>query len=297
MSNSTVSINFNLISTILSAFADGIAIVICLTFLFIILYHLIQIKYNQYQVPIDVTLILSTNILCVIIIKITVQTIHVTIPTVIQDFQINIKFKKTRFCQIRAYIFYSMVGILYWSYVLLALFRFVRIIYPKQIWFHRSSFYLYILIPAQYIFVFILTLPLLIMFDGLHYISDEPYCSIVLTPIYPIIYGMIIIFVLPYSAMCILYLCIARKMQQMPIVGQYLRRNRRDYIVIRRMLLNIFILCIVSIPVFIIYIIESIYNRSDSLIYRVQWLLSSLSSCLFSLMLPLITVRLHDLLK
>ncbi|CAF1210047.1 unnamed protein product [Adineta ricciae] len=49
--------------------------------------------------PIDVTLILSTNILCAIVAKITIQIVHITIPTLLMDFRIIRDSKETFSCQ------------------------------------------------------------------------------------------------------------------------------------------------------------------------------------------------------
>jgi hypothetical protein len=297
MSNFSVSITVDSALNLLSLFSDSIALMICLTFLSIILYRLIRIEYNRGQMTIEIPLILSNNTLCIIIIKSTMQIIHVTVPTLLKDFQIVTEFKETFFYQVRAYSLWSMIGVLYWSYVLLAFFRFVRVIYPTHVWLHRSCLYFYVLIPAQFIIVFIGMLPILIVFDGIHLLTNEAYCSILLEPFYFLTYSSTIFFVIPYNIICIFYMWIGRQMRQPSLIRQYQERNRRDYIVMRRMLLNVIILCIVIVPYYILYIFDIIYDRFDSLIYRVQWLSSSLSSCLFSLILPVITTQLRDLLK
>ncbi|UJR19543.1 hypothetical protein I4U23_022673 [Adineta vaga] len=295
MLNSTISINFLSFCNILSAFFDTIGLLICFIFLCLIFYSYYRIKNRKTnQTSNNVIFILSINILCIIIIKITVQIIHVTIPIILQDFQFITNSQETFSCQFRAYIFYSMVGILYWNYVLLAFFRFVRVIYPLKLWLHQSFVYLYVLIPSIFLCVFISMLPILLIFDGIHLISNEVYCSVRLASIYSLILTAIISFTLPYTVMCIFYICITRKIQQMSMIRQCRIRNRRDYIVMRRILLNAIILFGVSLPVFVISIINMIYGHFDLLIYRVQWLSSSVSSCLFSFILPFTTVKLRQ---
>src|SRR5690349_6337273 len=129
MSNSLIFITIHSVLNILSAIADIIAISICLIFLCAIVYRFIQIKYHGRQIKIDVPLILSINILCIIFIKSIIQIIHVTIPTLMKDFQIINEFQETTFYRVRAYILWSIIGVLYWSYGLLAFFRFVRVFY------------------------------------------------------------------------------------------------------------------------------------------------------------------------
>jgi hypothetical protein len=297
ISNSSFSTTVNSALNLVAAFADIIALSICLAFLCVILYRLIRIKYNHGRIKFDVPLILSIDTLCIIIIKSTMQIIHVTVPTLLKDFQIVTEFNKSSFYRVRAYGLWSMIGVLYWSYVLLAFFRFIRVICPAQLWLLRSSFYLYILIPAQFICVFISMSQLIYIFDSLHLLANEAYCTISIKPLYITVYATSITFFLPYTAMCIFYMCIARKMRQSSVIRKYQERNRRDYIVMHRILLNMVILSIVTVPYLVLFIIGVIHDRFDSLIYRVQWLSSSLGSCLFSLALPIITVQLRDLLK
>jgi hypothetical protein len=296
VSNSSILITVDLVFNFLSFFLDITALVICASFLSIIAYRSIRIKYNQGSIRIGVSLILSINILCIIFIKSTIQIIHVTIPTLMKDFQIITQFKETRFYQIRAYTLWSTIGVLYWSYTLLAFFRFVRVIYSKYLWLYRPSLYLCVLIPTQCIFVFISILPVILFFDGIHILPNEAYCSILIKPFYLMIYSSTIIFIIPYSAICIFYILIGRKMRQSSI-RPIDERMRRDYIVIHRMLLNTVILCIVTIPYVILYIIGVIHDHFDSLLYRTQWLSSSVASCLFSLIVPIITTQVRNLLR
>ncbi|CAF1613178.1 unnamed protein product, partial [Adineta ricciae] len=58
--------------------------------------------------PIDVTLILFTNILCAIVVKTTIQIIHITIPTLFMDSRIIRDSKETFSCQFSVNMFYSM---------------------------------------------------------------------------------------------------------------------------------------------------------------------------------------------
>lgn len=182
-------------------------------------------------------------------------------------------------------------------YSLFAFFRFVRVIYPTSIWLHRPSLYLYVLIPCQYIFVFISILPILLIFNAIHLIPNEVYCDVVIKPFYYTTYPSTITFALPYTIICVFYTLIGRRMKQASVIKPYQERNRRDFLVIRRMLLNTIILCIVTIPYLVIYIYETIIDHFDSLLYRVEWLSSSISSFLFSIVLPLIITQLRDLLR
>ncbi|CAF0729409.1 unnamed protein product [Adineta steineri] len=295
MVNSTITVDvvFNLFSFII----DTISFFVCLILLSAIIYRFIEIKYKRGQLRIDIPLILTINIICSISIKTILQIIHVTIPALMKDFQIITDFQETSFSRFRAYIFLSMVGVLYWSYSLVAFFRFTRVIYSTKLWLRRSSFYVYVLIPCQYIFVFISLLPLLVIFNSLHLIPNEPYCGISFTEIYTTFYASIINSMLPLSIISIFYVCIFRKMRETAAIRQEQELDRRDYIVIRRMLYTIATLSTLSIPYTIVHILSIITNQNGSIFYRIQWFSSSVCSCLFSLTLPLINTQLSSFLR
>ncbi len=125
---------------------DIFALLNCLVFFSVIIYRFIRIN-----------------------IKSILQITHVSVPTLMKDFQLVIDFKETSFCRYQAYIFISIIGVLFWNYGLLAFFSFVRVIHPTKLWLYRSS---------TYLFVFINLLPLLFIFDTLHQIPKEAYCGI-----------------------------------------------------------------------------------------------------------------------
>ncbi|CAF0918373.1 unnamed protein product [Adineta steineri] len=295
MTNSTVTLDvvFNLFSFII----DTISFFVCLILLSAIIYRIIEIKYKHGQLRIDIPLILTINIICSILIKSILQIIHVTIPTLIKDYQIISNFQETSFSRLRAYILWSVVGVLYWSYTLLAFFRFTRVIYSTKRWLHRSSLYSYILIPCQYVFAFINMLPLLVIFNSLHLIPNEGYCGVSFKELYPTFYVTIMNYMLPISIISIFYVCIFRKMRETTAIRQEQELDRRDYIVIRRMLFTIATLSTLSIPYTIVYILSIITNQNGSIFYRIQWFSASICSCLFSLTLPLINTQLSSFLR
>ncbi|CAF0729422.1 unnamed protein product [Adineta steineri] len=295
MTNSTITVDvvFNLFSFII----ETISFFVCLILLSAIIYRIIEIKYKHGQLRIDIPLILTINIICSILIKSTLQIIHITIPTLIKDYQIMTYFQETSFSRFRAYILWSVVGVLYWSYTLLAFFRFTRVIYSTKRWLHRSSLYVYVLIPCQYIFVFISLLPSLVIFNNIDLIPNEAYCTIVFSQFYFALYESSITFSIPFSIVGIFYTFIVRKMRETSAIRQGQELDRRDYIVIRRMGLNMMLLSMMALPFMIIYIKDIIQNHYESILYRVQWLSSSVGSGLFSITLPFITTRLRDILK
>lgn len=274
-----------------SAIIDFIAIIICIIFLSIIIYHLIWFKSNENRLRIDIPLILCINILCVLIIKVIIQTIHITIPTIKNDFYSLTKSNETFYCQYPAYFLWSLIGVQYWIYTLLVFFRFTRVIYPTYLWLQQISFYIRILIPSQYIFVFLSVLIIVLSFNCIHLLSDEVYCDVSVRPFSPVASLGIITFGIPFTIICIFYILIIRKMRY----STRIQHHRRDYAVIRRILFHTIILSIVSIPGDIIIIIYNIDEQYEKLSHRIIWLTSSLATILFSSILPLITTHLQKI--
>jgi hypothetical protein len=83
--NSSISTTVDSVLNLTSMIIDILALLVCLTLLCTIIYRLIRIKYNRNQMKIDVPSILAINTLCIIIIKSTMQIIHVTVPTLLKE--------------------------------------------------------------------------------------------------------------------------------------------------------------------------------------------------------------------
>ena len=129
MSNITISITVYSVWNLISAFLDILALLVCFTFICIIIYHLIRIKHNRKLIINDVPLILSINIIFVIFIKSTLQITHVTTPTLMKNFHIQTVFNETYLYRYRAYMFWSIIGVMFlWDF-----FGFIRVIYPRKL--------------------------------------------------------------------------------------------------------------------------------------------------------------------
>jgi preprotein translocase subunit YajC len=297
MANSSVQITPDLVFNLFSAVLDIFALFVCVILLSVIIYRLFRIPRRRRLEKFDVPLIVSIDIICCIFIKSTLQIVYITVPTIKKDFQYDIEFTETSPCRYHTYILISITTALFWGYTFLAFFSFSRVIYPMKLWLHRPSLYLYVLIPGQFIFAFTSLLPLLFIFDSLHQILNEHYCAIPVIPFGPYIYASTIEFVIPIQAMCVFYFMIGRKIRQTAGVRQNQHFNRRDTIVMRRMVLNAIILNILSTPYVVLLIIDLIQNHFGTILYRTYCILFSAVSCSHSLMLPLVSTRLHAFLR
>lgn len=285
------------ISTLTSIISDALAFMISLILLFIIIFRIIQAKSNRTSNIIDVPLVISINILCILICKILIQTHHITYPLIKTYFRNQSNIDSHFSCYVRSYLLWSSIGILYWNYTLLTFFRFARIIYPQQKHLLRLSSYLYICIPLIVLIVSLLTFPVFFILSGIQIIPNRPYCDIIVKPSYYIAYIGVITFIIPYSMICIFYFYIASFLRRTKTILANRERNRRDYTVIKRIVLNTIILGIVSTPDVILIILYNIDDRFGEFVYSTIWSISSISALLFTIILPFITTQLYHLVK
>lgn len=299
MTHSLTIETIDLILNLISAILDLLAIFICSTLISIIIYRIIRFKPNRRIIRQDIPLIISINILVLIFNKSFMQIAHVTYPTLLHDFNKTTETYQNPSHQFRAYALWCFTGVLYWSYVHLAFFSLLRVIYPTKIRLHSVVIHVYILIPCQYIFVSAYTLPLLIRLQSFRLVPHEVYVGVLTSSIFSCVYITMLNVILPINTMCNYYILIVRKMRRSTTttIRQNFEIHRRDIIVIRRMSINVFILSLVSTPFIILYIIDIIQNDFHPTTYRVQWLSSSTGSFLFSFILPFVSKRLRDFLK
>lgn len=285
------------ISTLVSLIADSLALIFSFTILCLLILRTIQAKLNRIPNVIDVPLILSINILCIMIGKILIQTSHITYPSMKTYLQNRTSIKNDFSCHVRAYRLWCFIGILYWNYALLTFFRFARIIYSQHKYLHRLSSYLYVFVPLIVLIILLLILPVFLISSGIQITPTQPYCDVVFKPVGYIVYIGVIVFVIPYGMICMFYFCIARFLRRTTTISLNQERNRRDYRVIKRIVLNVIILGIVSTPGVILIILYNIDNRFEDFTYSITWPMSSIAALIFTIIFPFITTKLCRLVK
>jgi len=201
-------------------------------------------------------------------------------------------------CRFRGYLLLSLHNTLYWSYALKAIFRFTRVTFPKHIWFYQSSSYLYIFIPIQCLVGFLSTLPVWIGFDAIYLLPNEPYCTLSYSKLSSLTYLPIVAFILPLSIVSIAYVCIILKIRHLPTtIRPYQQRNRRDFLVIHRIVIIITILSVVSLPLFIDLFIYLPKGYIDPNMNSISWVSSSIDAVILAISLPFIDPKMQELLR
>jgi hypothetical protein len=242
-------------------------------------------------------MILSINTLCLLIAKSIIQIMDVNLNGLRRDLSFVIERDDSFSCHFRGYMFFSVVSALYWSCTLQAIFRFTRVFYPRCLWIHRPFIYSYILIPTQIIFAYFSVLPHLLVFDAMRLIPDEIYCTAIMNDFLSLMYLFLVVFGLPLSTIVICYFGIICRIRYSSFILSYQQRNRRDYIVIRRIMTIIVILSMASLPAVIDLIICVPRGNLSSLVYRIEWISASVNAFIFAITLPYINPELCKLFR
>lgn len=298
MSSISLLNSLGVILNFISIGAESMTLLISVIFVILITYRLLRVSYRPKQAKVEVPIILSLNTLCLLIGKSFIQLVDVNLPTLIRDFYLIFKQNNSFFCRFRAYLFFSTVSALYWSCALQAFFRYIRITHSKYVWLYRPTIYLYMFIPGEIVLAFGSVLPHLLVLNGMQLIPYENYCTALMNEFTSLIYLFATVFALPLSMISACYICIIYKIRRSSsLLPPYKRRNQRDYVIIRHIMVIIVILSIASLPPIIDLIIYVPRGELDPLIYRIEWVSASVNALIFAISQPFVNPQLQKLLK
>ncbi|CAF3662984.1 unnamed protein product [Rotaria sordida] len=197
----------------------------------------------------------------------------------------------TKWCHWRGFLIHAVLCVLYDSYILQATYRLFRVVFYRQRILHNFLLYCVIIFIAS-LFGLISISPVIIRGDII-YLSSEYYCQTPFTNISAIMYIAIRLFLLPILLIAIIYIFLLNHIRQTRFLcNNYHRRskhNRRNLIVIRRLLLMLTFLISLGFPSMIFLIILIFTGHLVLLTYRVGWLFVSFSLIFLSYMLIQLT--------
>lgn len=202
-------------------------------------------------------------------------------------------------CYIRAYLTGVGLASIFYSYSVQACFRLFRIVFYKHKKLQTFPF-ISCLIFLQWLFCFLIFVPVLL----LHYIEyiklDYYYCQISYTNVPAIIYNGVFLYYLPMASTGFIYLYIVYYMKHRKnwaIQQQRQQANQRDLVVLRRILVLIGMLVLFmlpSVPLFLWYVITGYLHP---MINQAQWVSFSVGLVMLPTMMAMITPQLRDLLN
>ena len=194
----------------------------------------------------------------------------------------------TYFCRLFAYCAYASIGSVFYSFILQALFRLLRIVFYVKSTF-RSLRRFSVGIVVQWLIVGLLNLPFLLLGD-FQYVSSEFRCQISYTNFRASLLAWIIEYLIPTNIIFVIYFCIIR----------YIRRtnrgvrHRRDVIVMKQMLGLLVIVQFLSVPLSILWALYLTTNYLTPLSYQIQGLTVAFSQAFTPIALAFCTAEIRE---
>jgi len=200
------------------------------------------------------------------------------------------------YCQLRSYINYVFICAFYYSCALQAIFRLFRVVFPK----HKilqSRFVFTIAIIIQWLIPVFYILAYLLLGD-FEYHPDISSCWISFKNIRALSIAMAFVYGTPLIIMSIIYVCIIRYVRQ-AVYAQQIRENanKRDLLIVKRILVLVLIAMGIGIPTGVLLIIYMITNYLTSLAYHIQALSLTTGLVIESIALGFITPQVREIFK
>ncbi|UJR17307.1 hypothetical protein I4U23_004202 [Adineta vaga] len=199
-------------------------------------------------------------------------------------------------CIFMGYLMIICLCALYCSFVNQAFFRLCRIVYTKYKWLQNVWFYT-ILFPIEFILICIVFSPLMFWHDII-YLSREYYCSFYFTNTRSTLWLLFYIYVIPLLNLSLIYLRIFVFLRQQPTNQSFIvkQRQKRDLVVIKRILIITSLLVILGAPGLIILLMFYITGIEHPLFYRIEWFSINLSVCAISFVMVIFTSQLKSMI-
>jgi hypothetical protein len=200
------------------------------------------------------------------------------------------------FCQLRAYFNYVFICAFYYSCALQAIFRLFRVVFSRhKILQTRRVFIIAIviqwLIPVFYVFVCLLL-------GDFQYHPDIGSCWLSFETIRALATAMAFMYITPLIIMSVIYACIIRYVHQTVHVQEIRQQaNKRDQLIVKRMIMLVLIALSIGIPTGVILIIYMTTHYLIPLAYHIQGLSLTAGLVLESVVLGLITPQVRELFK
>ena len=262
--NTTISIVINVFVLISAA----IGILTSVGVLFLVFYH-------RRQHPVNPPVFLVCNT-CISILFLSIILFDMYAHHTYGDLHDNMSFDHS-WCYLRAYFVHVSFFLFYQSYLIQAVFRFFRVVFYKHKYLQTLRF-MFQLVLIQWLFDALCILPLLIL-HHFQYISEYYYCEILLTDSQGMFIMGAITYSFPMISMQLIYSYILyhmKKKKSQSTLQNRQQANKRDFAVIRRILIVLGTLFLLGFPTFIIWCTYLFTGYANPLGYRLGWSLFTL---------------------
>lgn len=268
MSNTTLSA---FILNIVALSNSSITIVICVTILFILIFT------GSYRK--DVHLLLCTNTYLSIL-AYSVASGSLYIDTLRGDLQSNYQVKSWILCRIRGSLVLAFLSAIFGAFSLQAFFRLCRIIYRQQQTLQKYHIQL-VFISVKWLFSCTF-----VWLVDIEYLPTEYYCSIPFNALKPVLLASIIAYGFPSMMIALFYIRIAVYLRSQGCIVTMQRRTRRDFAVIRRIVITTGSLWLLGVPSMVLLFYGQIHGgRIHPLTYRIEWIAPSFALVILNIFL------------
>jgi hypothetical protein len=200
------------------------------------------------------------------------------------------------YCQVRSYVNYVFICGFYYSCALQATFRLFRVVFSKHKILQSCRVFSIVaivqwIIPIFYILAYFLS-------KDFEYQPDISSCWLSFKNIRALSIAMAFVYGSPLIMMSLIYVCIIRYIRQTVHTEQIRHNaNKRDLIVVKRIILLVLIAMGIGIPTACILIIYMITNYLTSLAYHIQGLSLTTGLVVQSIVLAFISPQIREVFK
>ncbi|CAF1452547.1 unnamed protein product [Adineta steineri] len=199
-------------------------------------------------------------------------------------------------CLIRAYLLDVVACALYHSYVLQAIFRFCRIVFyqKKKL---QSLGVSCIAIIIQWLLAFLFILPNFLLHDFV-YLPSEYHCQVPLTNFRALLMMGSIVYFIPIGVVSLMHIYLIQFIRQSSQrLQNRQRQNKRDFIVIKRILSLLMIFAIMCFPSVLLWLINIITHDLPPMSHDIEWLTISICMSIVPVAIVLITPQINRMFK
>lgn len=178
-----------------------------------------------------------------------------------------------------------------------AFFRLCRIVYSRYRWLRFSS--IYVIIPSIELVLACIVLSPLLYWNDVIYLLDEHYCYAAFSNIRGIVWTAAMAYGIPGLCLLIIYIRIIRFLREHSNTQSEAvqRRQTRDLLAIRRILIVVGVLILLGIPSVILVFIAAITGKEHPLSFRITWISLTVSMTGLSLAMIYFVPQLKHILS
>ncbi|CAF0915888.1 unnamed protein product [Adineta ricciae] len=285
--NKTIGLILTSITFILTAFATIISLIIIV----ILIYQWYRKRVKQDD---KITIYLCLHIyLCMLIL--TTIGLSMNIRTFLGD--LNGQLFDSLGCIFSGYVVLIHLGKMYIAFINQAFYRFVRIVYPQYGYFLSLKFFL-LLTMIEYLCISGIVC-VVIPWNGVIYFIYDHFCYVSFTNLRAIIWIVLSVYALPCLCTFMIYMRITTflRHQRNTLTLVMRQRQKRDFLIVRRILMIIIFLLTLGLPGTFFIIRYYVTGDYHPLSLRVGWMSVAISMAVLNVVLIFCIPQLRNIVR